>query len=155
MLAPGLANLEWRRCVGLGMFAGPFWPLIINHFGFLTKKTFVLRADVASAALAAWQARSEAAWAAAGQALVGGGGLADFGCLGGAIGSGLSGLEDGKLLFLGRTLLLWLWLLGRHVRRRLGRRPGRRWLVEAALVAWTARSEAAWAAWKAARAAGS
>ena len=26
-----------------------------------------------------------------------------------------------KLLFLGRTLLLRLWLLGRHVRKRLGR----------------------------------
>ena len=59
-----------------------------------------------------------------------------------------------KLLFLGRTLLLPLWVLGRHVRRRLGRRPAMRWLVEAAwaaseapseaCAAWEASSEAAW-----------
>ena len=37
-----------------------------------------------------------------------------------------------KLLFLGRTLLLRLWVLGTHVRGRLGRRLARRWLVEVA-----------------------
>ena len=47
-----------------------------------------------------------------------------------------------KLLFLGRTLLLRLWVLGTHVRKRLGRRLARRWLVETAWAAWEARSEA-------------
>ena len=50
-----------------------------------------------------------------------------------------------KLLFLGLTPLLQLWLLGRHVRRRLGRRLARRWLVETAWAPWEARSQA-WAA---------
>ena len=53
-----------------------------------------------------------------------------------------------KLLFLGRMLLLQLWVLGTHVRKRLGRRLARRWLVETVWAAWEARSEA-WAAWAA------
>ena len=51
-----------------------------------------------------------------------------------------------KLLFLGRTLLLRLWVFGRHVRKRLGRRLARRWLVETAWAAWEARSDVAWEA---------
>ena len=39
-----------------------FWFLIAD-FGFPTKEAFVLRTDAAFAALAAWEARSEAAWA--------------------------------------------------------------------------------------------
>ena len=53
-----------------------------------------------------------------------------------------------KLLFLGRTLLLRLWVLGTHVRKRLGRRLARRSLVETAWAAWEVRSEG-WAAWEA------
>ena len=49
-------------------------------FRWPTKEAFVLRTDAAFAAMGAWEARSEAAWAAA-QALVGGSGLGGFGCL--------------------------------------------------------------------------
>ena len=52
--------------------------------------------EARSEAWAAWEARSEAAWAAACQALVGGGGLGGFGCLGSTIGGGLGGLEGGQ-----------------------------------------------------------
>ena len=52
------------------------FPTLIVHFGFLTKEAFVLRTDAVFAALVGWEARSDAAWAAACQALVGGNGLA-------------------------------------------------------------------------------
>ena len=67
------------------------WSLIV-HFGFPAKEGFVLRTGAAFAAMAACEARSEAAWAAACQALVGGGGLGGFGCLGGTIGKWLGRL---------------------------------------------------------------
>ena len=83
MVAPGPTIVELAQHFVLGVFAGPFvtfrWP---------TKEAFFLRRDAASAAVDAWEARSEAAWAAACQALVGGGGLGSFGCLGSTIGSG-------------------------------------------------------------------
>ena len=83
MLAPGIANLCWRRCGSLRVFARSFVT-----FRWLIKEVFVLRTSVAFAAMDAWEARSGMAWAAAYQALLGGGGLRGFGCLGGTIGSG-------------------------------------------------------------------
>ena len=90
MLAPGLANLCWRS-FRARRFVGPF-----SRFRQPTKEAFVLRTDAAFAAMATWEARSEAAWVAACQALVGGGGLKGFGCLEGTIGSGLASLESSQ-----------------------------------------------------------
>ena len=45
-----------------GMSGGPLADLTVD-FGFPTKEAFVLRTEAACAALAAWDARSEAAWA--------------------------------------------------------------------------------------------
>ena len=58
----------------LGVFADLYKP-----FRLPTEEAFVLRTDAAFAAMGAWDARSEAAWAAACKALVGGNGLGSFG----------------------------------------------------------------------------
>ena len=55
-----------------------FW-FLKRSFGFSTKEAFVLRTEVAFAALAAWETRSEAAWAVACKAVVGGGRLGGLG----------------------------------------------------------------------------
>ena len=146
----------------MGFMHSRLWRLVFC-MGFNKNHKYLviyIHGDAAFAAMGAWEARSEAAWAAACKALFGGGGLGGFNVRWYRyVGSRASkpvlaqvrwprgvcqtfwtllvdfgGLLN-KLLLLGRTLLLRLWVLGRHVRKRLGRRLAKRWLVEAAWAA--------------------
>ena len=89
-------QLAFPKCFSIPSVSSGFYfcpsqlddPNLEPFTTFRWQEAFVIRTDIAFAAMGAWEARSEAAWAAACQALVGGGGLGGFGCLGGTIGSG-------------------------------------------------------------------
>ena len=113
MLAPGLADAVLAEHFVLGVFPAPF-----SRFRWPTNEAFVLTTDVAFAAPGLanlWWCRnvgSGLANAVLAQHFV----LGMFSDLSTHLGS----LRK-KLLFLGRALLLRLWVLGTHVRKQLGR----------------------------------
>ena len=139
MLAPGLANLCWRSISCSGCLR-----TLIIHFGSLLKKLLflgrtlllrlcVLGAHVRGSGLGGLES-SQSSWGLANLWWYRNGGTRAskhvvaqqfvFGGLRTFINHFESVLK--KLLFLGRTLLLRLWVLGTHVRKRLGQRRAAR-----------------------------